>query len=204
MRWPRDEFNTFLSVSLWDFLHCWINFLLIQADFPRCLWALARRADVCLWAGGGGKAMTYCAFSQLRSVSSIIQGNMVAHACRGRWGVPQPGQIFIITPSFPPSDRQSKQSESESKLGSADPLTFGDALLLSTPTRGCKLQEASLILILYARYKEKLFPSFLSPSRRNGKRGIFTWRESVDTQGNRKSNSEGNSGPLSFSTKHAL
>lgn len=48
MLWPRNEFNTLLSVVPRDFPRCWINFLLIWTDFPRCLCTLARRAALCL------------------------------------------------------------------------------------------------------------------------------------------------------------
>lgn len=48
MLWPRNEFNTLLSAAPRDFPRCWINFLLIWTDFPRCLCTLARRAALCL------------------------------------------------------------------------------------------------------------------------------------------------------------
>lgn len=48
MLWLRYEFNTLLSVAPRDFPRCWINFLLILTDFPRCLCTLAKRAALCL------------------------------------------------------------------------------------------------------------------------------------------------------------
>lgn len=97
MLWSRNEFNTLLSFAPWDFPHCWINFLLIWTDFPRCLCTLARQAHMCLCAGFGGWGRgsddllrIQPVFSQLRSVSSIIQENMVAHACRRKASSTQP------------------------------------------------------------------------------------------------------------------
>lgn len=114
MLWSRNEFNTLLSFAPWDFPHCWINFLLIWTDFPRCLCTLARQAHMCLCAGfggWGGGAMTYCAFSQFSaSWEACLPSSRKTwwHMLAGE-KLPQPSQIFIMTPSFPPSDKQSKQ-----------------------------------------------------------------------------------------------
>lgn len=82
--------------------------------------------------------------------------------------------IFIITPSFPPFDKQSKQCNANAKLkqGFAEPLTFGAGLPLSTLMRHHKMQEVILILIPYTHNKRRSF-SFISQPMRNGEKGNF-------------------------------
>ena len=163
--WSRNEFNTLLSVALWDFPHCWVNFLRIWADFPRCLCALARRARVCLCAGGA-RAMTSCAFSLLRSVSSIIQGKR-GGTCLQEKGCLGPAKYLAWLRHFLLLTSKLNSLECKVKAGLCRPFD----LLLSTLTRRHWLQEAGLMLTFSARNERRLFPSFISPSMRNGKRG---------------------------------
>lgn len=83
-------------------------------------------------------------------------------------------------------------------------LTLRAALLLPALMMHHKMQEVSLTLILYTHNKVDLF--IYNPV--DGKRGegdfFFAWSESVNTQSKGKSNSELNSGSLSFSAQHAL
>lgn len=106
------------------------------------------------------------------------------------------------------------------KLSLGEPLTFGACLLLLTLERHHKIKEmswyAEIILmwkawhvcVLYSLThtdkKKKACLFELKPANGKGRKGEFSLEESVNTQSKGKSNSELNSGLLSFSTQHAL
>lgn len=86
--------------------------------------------------------------------------------------LPRPGQIFIIAPSFPPSDEQSKAAGMQSQSW---------LLLLSAPTRRRQLQEASLIFALRARDKGRLFPPVYKSVNEKWKEGEFSLEGNLST-----------------------
>lgn len=67
------------------------------------------------------------------------------------------------------------------------------------------MQEGGPILIAFAPNKGRLFPSFCESVNEKWREGEFWFEGNLSThKAKGKSNSEGNSGPLSFSTKRAL
>lgn len=114
-----NEFNTVLSAILTiqsrdsQLLH---KLLVVWINLRQSLCALERQGGS-MFTDPKEKQMTFCMFNQLRSVSSIIPRNMPVYFCRRMALLLQTSPIFIITPSFPPFDKQSKPYEYKVKAG---------------------------------------------------------------------------------------
>lgn len=93
---PVMNLTPFCQLLPGNFPHCWINFRLIWADFPSCLCVLWLGEHVCLHAVGRRPNWEACLPSSRETWWHMLAGERP----------PPPSQIFIVTPSFPASDRQ--------------------------------------------------------------------------------------------------